>query len=249
MSISAPSQIDVPPIMRMSRWSEDTTQSAYTVNLHWEEPGCNGFFHYWNFSVVSSVQTTHSASITPPCSRFGSVKICVGVSVRHKYKSKRPWIYRKFGVEWHRDINKDFTQIYCVVECCGVLRVTWLDILRQRTQRLHEGNAWPATIQTSKIALSSHDFFYYSFFFRLVAGVVKRPYACSAWCSSWHWKDLWHWLGDEHFQHGFGLCVNCTWWLDDKVCPRRRVTRPFYARIEIQSHFVRRFGRFGSRLW
>lgn len=63
---------------------------------------------------------------------------------------------------------------------------------------------------------------------RLLVRVKATVYAYPAWCSSWHWKDLWHWLGDEQFQHGFGLCVNCTWWLDDKVCSRQRMIFQFW---------------------
>lgn len=53
------------------------------------------------------------------CALWQRKNMCrLSAFVRHKFKSVSVNINGKFGVEWHRDFNKDFTQIYCVVEWC-----------------------------------------------------------------------------------------------------------------------------------
>lgn len=107
--------------------------------------------------------------------------------VRHKFKSLSVNINGKFGVEWHRDFNKDFTQIYCVVEWCVMLSVTWLDIgvthmllttyvINAILSSSHADNAWHTT-NNSHIGLSS----FLRYFFRRLGEI-----ACSTWWFPWH---------------------------------------------------------------
>lgn len=100
-------------------------------------------------------------------------------------------LYGNFGVEWHRDFNKDFTQIYCVVECRARAMVWMLHdwTFGKRTRRLHdkrvmlrcshEGNACRATIQRWKTHIGLHRFFF------IIFSCCRRQCgnACSTECS------------------------------------------------------------------